>query len=121
MKEVLDVPIDDLNTAIYLLKTAQLQPLEPAVQSILVSELCMAFRIRYYVNRNPEDLLSAIVLMKKQFPMPPPDDSRHKQVICALMFEELVWLQRADGDVLRSNFIDYFHCKESVRKLIAET
>ena len=121
MKEFLDVPIDDLNTAIYLLEAAQLQPLEPAVQSILVAELCMALRIQFYVNRNFEDLLSAIALMKKQFPMRPPDDSRHKQVICALAFEELVWLQRTGGDVLRSNFIDYSRWKESVRQIIAKT
>ena len=119
LKEFLDVGVDDLNMAIYLLEAARLQPSEPAMRSILVSELCAALRIQYYVNRNSEDLLSAIALMKKQFPMPPPDDSQHSQVFCALAFENLLWTRQMSGDALRSNFEDYIRWKDSVRQLIA--
>ena len=119
LKEFLDVGVDDLNTAIYVLNAAQLQPSEPAVRSKLVFELCAALRIRYYVNRNLEDLLSAITLMKKQFPMHPPDDSQLRQVICALAFEDLLWTRQMSGDALQSSFEEYVCWKESVRQLIA--
>ena len=50
LKEFLDVGIDDLNTAIFLLEAAQLESAETAVLSICVAELCAALRIRFYIT-----------------------------------------------------------------------
>ena len=80
----------------------------------------MALRIRFYIGGNADDLVSCVALVRERFPMLPPDDIDHRQAICSLLFEDVVWFRNLEGEDLRSVVQEFIHWKDSVSRMITQ-